>query len=221
MVSDTTSAKKIAETTGSNAASQFGGYVGSKQNEQVSKDQFLQLLVTQLKNQDPLDPMKSEEFAVNLAQFSQLEQLVSINNKMGDQTADLSSLATYLGHEVVLNSKTMHVENGDAGHLQVNLPTDVTNLDVEVLNSDGQVVDTARFGEIKRGTQTLAVNSLKVSNGDYTFRATATGAGGVTVVDAKVAGVVTGFIPGADPKLIVNGAEISPGSVLEVGIPPS
>ncbi len=44
----------------------------------LGKDQFLQLLVTQLKNQNPLDPMKDTEFIAQLAQFSSLEQLVSI-----------------------------------------------------------------------------------------------------------------------------------------------
>ena len=46
----------------------------------VSKDEFLQLLVAQLKNQDPMDPVKNEDFLAQLATFSSLEQLVAIKD---------------------------------------------------------------------------------------------------------------------------------------------
>lgn len=67
---------------------------GTDQNLQnVSKDEFLKLLVAQLQNQDPLDPLKNEEFVVQLATFSSLEQLISINQAV-EQLADTSSTGT-------------------------------------------------------------------------------------------------------------------------------
>jgi flagellar basal-body rod modification protein FlgD len=59
--------------------------------ETVSKDEFLQLLVAQLKNQDPIEPVKNEAFLAQLATFSSLEQLVSIKegiNKLVGFTTD-------------------------------------------------------------------------------------------------------------------------------------
>jgi flagellar basal-body rod modification protein FlgD len=59
--------------------------------ETVGKDQFLQLLVAQLKNQDPINPVKNEDFLAQLASFSSLEQLVSIKdgiNKLAGMTTD-------------------------------------------------------------------------------------------------------------------------------------
>ncbi len=59
--------------------------------ETVTKDEFLQLLVAQLKNQDPLEPVKNEAFLAQLATFSSLEQLVDIKegiNKLVKFTAD-------------------------------------------------------------------------------------------------------------------------------------
>jgi flagellar basal-body rod modification protein FlgD len=47
--------------------------------DQVGKDEFLKLLVAQLQNQDPLSPLQNEEFVAQLATFSSLEQLISIN----------------------------------------------------------------------------------------------------------------------------------------------
>lgn len=57
----------------------------------VSKDEFLQLLVAQLKNQDPMEPVKNEDFLAQLATFSSLEQLIAIKdgiNKLAAITTD-------------------------------------------------------------------------------------------------------------------------------------
>jgi len=57
--------------------------VGSINNE-IGQDQFLQLLVTQLRSQDPLDPVKNQEFIAQLAQFSTLEQIQKLNTSFSD-----------------------------------------------------------------------------------------------------------------------------------------
>jgi flagellar basal-body rod modification protein FlgD len=56
-------------------------------NNDLGRDQFLQLLVTQLQNQDPLDPMKNEEFLAQLAQFSTLEGIEQLNASFSDLLA--------------------------------------------------------------------------------------------------------------------------------------
>lgn len=56
-------------------------------NNELGRDQFLQLLVTQLQNQDPLDPVKNEEFIAQLAQFSTLEGIEQLNASFGDLLA--------------------------------------------------------------------------------------------------------------------------------------
>jgi flagellar basal-body rod modification protein FlgD len=61
------------QTAGNTAAS------STASSAQVSKSEFLQLLVTQLKNQDPMNPINNEQFLTQLATFSSLEQLISIN----------------------------------------------------------------------------------------------------------------------------------------------
>ena len=72
----------------------------------TSKDEFLNLLVIQLKNQDPLDPMKNENFLTQLAQFSSLESLQNI-----DKQAGYSSTAEAAG----LIGKTVNAESEDYG----------------------------------------------------------------------------------------------------------
>ncbi len=75
------------------AASQTNDTTTDQNLQTVGKDEFLKLLVAQLKNQDPLNPLKNEEFVVQLATFSSLEQLISIN-KAVEQIAGADSTGT-------------------------------------------------------------------------------------------------------------------------------
>ena len=59
----------------------------------ASQDDFLKLLITQLQNQDPLEPMDNQEFATQLATFNSLGQLIEINDKLGAMTNGQGSMA--------------------------------------------------------------------------------------------------------------------------------
>lgn len=191
-----------------------------KKPGEIGKDEFLQLLVNQLKNQDPLEPMKNEEFAVNLAQFSQLEQLVGINNKLGGDTS-AAGLAGYLGTEVTLNTDKVNVQNGDAGQLKVILPSDASSVNVELLDGAGKVVGEKSFNSVPKGEIRLDLSGMATGDGEYSYRIKGIGtAGGELALKGEVIGVVSGFIPGADPKLLVNGREVSPSDVRRAEIPP-
>lgn len=189
----------------------------AKKNNDISKNEFLTLLVTQLQNQDPLEPMKNEEFAVNLAQFSQLEQLVSINDKIAGESADLNSLAAYLGNQVVLNTDKVQVKDKDGGAVRFDLGQDAANVELELLNEDGSVAKKINVGAMAAGTQNIRLESVDVPNGNYTARVSATStAGSIMTPDVKYTGVVNGFIPGPEPKLLVNGNEIDPSQIVSV-----
>ena len=192
-----------------------------KNNQTVSKDEFLMMLVTQLKNQDPMDPMKSDQFAVNLAQFSQLEQLISINDKMGTSgSSGSSSMATYLGQEVVYNAENIQVRDHDGGRVRFNLGSDASNVRVELLNSNGSVKETVDLGAVAAGKHSAVLSGLQTASGEYGVRVVATGLNGQeSTINSNVAGIVTGFVPGADPILLVGDREVSQGDILEVNLP--
>lgn len=204
-------------TTGSQAP----GAAEKKKNEDVSKTEFLQILVTQLKSQDPLDPMKNDQFAVDLAQFSQLEQLISINDKMGGGT-DVSSLAGYLGQEVTLDSDQVRLEDGEGASLRFDLAGPVTKGRVDLTDADGKVVGSMELAAMEAGEHTVLLSVADLPAGDYGFKVVAESAdGGEVEPKSSVVGTVSGFVPGPDPQLIVGGREVSPSKVLKVNVPKS
>jgi len=188
----------------------------------LGKDDFLKLLVTQLKQQDPLDPMKNEDFAVNLAQFSQLEQLISIKDKLGGATGESAGLAGFLGQKVTLSSDSLQVQDGKAGTIDIKVPSALNRLDIQLLGADGKVAETVSLGAAEAGTKTFSLENLTAANGDYQFKLIGQTASGDEVIpSAQLTGTVTGFIPGADPQLIVGGREVSLSRVVRVDVPSS
>lgn len=187
--------------------------------DSIGTTDFMNLLVAQLKNQDPLNPMDNQQFAVQLAQFSQLEQLVSINEKVGKTESggsDFSSLASYLGHHVVTNSDNVNVVNNDGGAIVFKLPN-TSNVEVRLLDSAGKVVESHPIGSLPGGEQSLRLTGLTTNSGNYKVEVVATSASGAqTKPQVFAGGVVSGVIPGADPKVIINGKEISTSAIKEV-----
>lgn len=195
------------------------GAQAAKKTDETGKDEFLQLLVTQLQNQDPLDPMKNEDFAVNLAQFSQLEQLISINNKTGGQSesGSVASMASYLGHQVVLNSSAVDVKGGNGGAVSFKLDTDAANVSLQLLDGAGDVRETIELGAMKAGKHSVDITGASVPSGSYEAQIAALSATGTLQQPETLAsGVVSGFVPGPEGTLLMNGREIKPADIREV-----
>lgn len=209
----------LGGVTGSSSAA--GVQLTSKsKNDQIGKNEFLNLLVTQLKNQDPEAPLDSKEFAVQLAQFTQVEKLISIDDKLTAQSdaAAMSTIAGYLGHKVVVNRSSIGVKGGQAGSLQVDLSRDAGSVQVQLLNAQGTIVGQKDLGELKAGKQVVTLGAMSVPDGSYAVKVVAKnkyGSGNFEPSFAAV-GLVSGFIPGPSPKLIVDGQEISVSDVREV-----
>lgn len=104
--------------TASSAATTAG--LGPTTTAETSRDQFLQLLVTQLQNQDPLEPVKQEDFIGQLAQFSQLEGIEDLNDSFASmleanqsilKATQLSQGSAMIGREIQYSSDA-GVESG-------------------------------------------------------------------------------------------------------------
>jgi flagellar basal-body rod modification protein FlgD len=76
-----------ASTSGSSSTKSSQDAITNAAGGAMGKDQFVKLLVTEMQNQDPMNPLDGKELAAQLAQFSSVEQLMSINSKLDDFSA--------------------------------------------------------------------------------------------------------------------------------------
>lgn len=195
-----------------------------EKNSDVNKNEFLNLLVTQLKHQDPMNPMQNEEFAVQLAQFTQVEELMKINETLSGQTkdtgGDFSSMASYLGNEVWLNSDKVSVKNEQGGKIGFVLSEAATNVQIELVDKAGVVRQKIDAGAMDAGQQTVSLDDLAVASGEYTARVVANGASGNETKPAvSIAGIVSGFVPGPNPMLLIGDREVSTADIKRVTVP--
>ncbi len=194
---------------------------GTKKAEMGQQD-FLQLLVTQLQNQDPLNPMNNEEFAVQLAQFSSLEQLIGINDKLGkpqepSSGSSIASLASFLGHEVVLPDQQLKITAGKGANLMVDVPEGAQSGRIDFKNEQGVVVGSMELAELEPGRHFIKLTGVDVPDGKYSVRAVVVNEQGTfTELKAKGTGTVEGFMVEPEPSLLINGEQVALANVKEV-----
>ncbi len=194
---------------------------------ELGRQAFLELLISQLENQDPLAPLQDHEFVAQLATFSSLEQLEGINNGM--QTSLLmnqsvnNSLATNLiGKEILASGESVALGEDGQVSFQLDLSAEA---DVQILirDSEGNLVRRLDRGSLDAGTSTVDWDGMTDSGaradaGEYTVDVVATDEQGLPVIaDTKVRARVDGvrFIDGT-AYLLVEGAEIPVSDVVEV-----
>lgn len=186
-----------------------------KDRSKIDQDQFLTLLVNQLKNQDPLNPMENDRFAVDLAQFSQLEQLVSINNSLETDSNSVSNLASLLGTKVTLDDGIISFDSGRASELVGENLNLYSNLELTITNENG--VELAK-NSVEAVDEAIDLAAFGMPDGDYRFVLTGERGGQRQEIDVQVQGLVSGFIPGANPQLLINNREVAVADVRRVDI---
>ena len=145
-----------------------------------SQDQFLQLLVTQLQNQNPLDPMSNEEFTAQLTQFSQLEQLEELNANMQadmgiSQSLNNTMMLDIVGRTATVAGEGVDVSDGLATGSRLQSAGDGVAT-VEVRNAAGEVVATYRT-DVEAGWNDIAWDGMTeagemAEDGAYTLSVT-------------------------------------------------
>ena len=199
----------------------------------VSQQDFLQLLITQLRYQDPMEPQDSQQFAAQLAQFTQLEELQHLNktttqgvetNLMLAQTINNTMAATMIGKDVKAIGNTLKLEHEGEPNLSFQTGGFADNVEITILDGAGQVVDTISMQSVATGDHTITwdgkrSNGEKLPPGEYTFTITATNAAGEEIAsDPVMIGAIDAVRYGnAGAIFIVNGEEIPFSKVLELG----
>jgi flagellar basal-body rod modification protein FlgD len=149
-----------------------------KTKEAGSEDRFLKLLVTQMQNQDPLNPMDNAQVTSQMAQIntvSGIEKLNTTVESLSGQFAQMQALqgASMVGRDVVVPGNLMDITNGvGQGGFDLSGPAD--NVKVEVLAPSGQVVDTMNLGALGSGMQSFDWSAKGATNDSgLRFRVTA------------------------------------------------
>jgi flagellar basal-body rod modification protein FlgD len=156
-------------------------------NEAGSADRFLKLLVTQMQNQDPLNPMDNAQITSQMAQINTVSGIEKLNDSfeaMGAQFVQLQTLsgASLVGRDVTLNSNRMAMD-GSTGTGRFVLGGTADKVKVEIVNGAGRVVATQELGAMKAGAQQFSWNASGQPAGTtYSFKVTATS--GTSVVSS-------------------------------------
>jgi flagellar basal-body rod modification protein FlgD len=195
----------------------------------LGKDAFMKLLLAQLQNQDPTQPVDDTAFVAQLAQFSSLEQLQDISTQMSTLASAVTSssqlsTASLIGRTVTFQSSSVDVTSGTAPAVGVQLPS-TAKVTATISNASGQVVRTLAPGQLPAGTSSLGwdgkdASGSYVASGTYAVALTATGLDGSAVTaQALTQGTAQGveYANGA-AELLVGSQDVALTSI--VGITP-
>jgi flagellar basal-body rod modification protein FlgD len=197
----------------------------------VNQADFLRLLVAQLANQDPLNPLDSANFSAQLAQFSSLEQLMQINQRLAGAVGGGDALAGFdllslLGKEVRGVGSTLTVREGVASTLDFTLET-AGAVEARILDDAGREVARIDLGSLPAGAHRFDLAALadapSLADGTYTVvLGRADGPGQSTPIATFVAGRVTGVDLGANPPILVlDGLRLALTDVREIHLAPA
>jgi flagellar basal-body rod modification protein FlgD len=185
----TIAADPYAAINGSSSASSSGASTSVAQSDAGSADRFLKLLVTQMQNQDPLNPMDNSQLTSQIAQINTVTGISTLNSTvsaLSTQFVQMQALqgASLVGHEVTVNGNGLNIQdNVGSGAFTLAGPAD--HVKVEVLDTTGRVVDTLQLGAAKSGTHDFTWPAGTVADGsDYRFRVTATS--GAAKIDTQL-----------------------------------
>ncbi len=176
--------------------------IAGQQSLAETFDNFLVLLTEQLKNQDPLDPMESNEFTSQLVEFTGAEQAVLTNKKLDSLISlqngnQLNSVVSYIGQTVTANSLALNLEEGGSATIKYSLGGNADNTEIRIIDEDGNTVRTLD-GAINGGSHEIVWDGKNGSGeqmdaGLYGFVVVAKDANGDAVQTTQgIKGRVTG-----------------------------
>jgi flagellar basal-body rod modification protein FlgD len=172
------------------------------QNTSMGQTEFLTLFTTQLKNQDPTDPVKNEAFVAQLAQFSQLEATTAMKTSMNSLVSSMSNdrmlgAASLMGKQVAVPDGPVQVTDTTVSQGTINLPTGADGIQLQVFNDKGVLVRTQIIGAQPVGDYTLSWDGMNdggtaAANGTYRYVATVNSKGNVSKPTVNTYATVTG-----------------------------
>ena len=187
---------------------------------ELGKDAFMTLLLTQMKNQDPTNPLKSHEMAAQLAQFTSLEKLNNINDgidnlRKDNQPSHNFQALALIGKSVTMdNSKITRNDEAATHELRFNLPQDAQKVTLDIKDANGNSIRKMEVKNLKAGPNQLSWNGqteegATAPKGDYTLGVEAINSAGKKLfVQTKADGIITGVNFTAQGAQLLMGKQV-------------
>ncbi|MDO7909112.1 flagellar hook assembly protein FlgD [Pseudomonas monteilii] len=192
---------KASTVTSATPSSNKSASLTGASEKALGKDAFLQLLVTQMQNQNPLDPQDNSEFVAQLAQFSSLEGISSLNESVTSISSALGSsralqASSLVGRSVVVQNDQAVVDTSKSLNGSVVLPQSVSGATVSVSDTSGKVIKTIELGPQSAGNASFIwdgtnASGEKVDPGTYRFDAKTTVDGASVALGTLLPATVT------------------------------
>lgn len=220
-------------TSASSAASAASTVADAAGKSTLGKDDFLKLMIAQLQNQDPLNPMDNQAFVAQLAQFSNLEQLQQVNSginslSIGQAGANQQAATNLVGRDITFKSDQVGWKQGDPGTaIGAQLAANADSVTATITDSNGRVIRTLRYGPQMSGTFSATWDGADDAGnvqptGNYTIKFTAADPQKNPVTaTAQGSGHVSGvsFANGVAELVLGNGIHVALPNVIEVDQP--
>jgi flagellar basal-body rod modification protein FlgD len=214
------------------AALGLGASPQADTSRELGADDFLKLMLTQFRNQDPLKPLDGGDFIGQLAQFGTVTGLTELRRDFGALAGSLVSnqalqASALLGRDVLVNRSTASLAAGGKIGAAVELPAPAAQVRVQVMNPAGDIVRTLQLGPQPAGLARLSWDGLTDSGaaapaGSYQFVAQATAADGTqasaqVLVSAPVESVTIGGNQGGLMLTLQGMGEVPFSAVRQIG----
>ena len=225
-LNDVISNSGVKNSSNTNAASGLGGKTANGQT--LGKDAFLQLLVTQMQHQNPLDPQDNSAFVAQLAQFSSLEGITTLNSTVSGLAGNYNSsqalqASSLVGRNVIVQTNSVQLDDPSKGMTgSVTVPSSIAGGTVSITDSSGTVVRTIDLGSRAAGSASFTWDGKDkdgnlVKTGTYTVKANASINGTSTDMATYLPATVTSVtISQTGGELMLNLAGLGPVALSKV-----
>lgn len=205
--------------------------LAAPQSSVLDKDDFLNLLITQLQNQDPLNPTDSVEFTAQLAQFSSLEQLANVNENLVElknfqASINNSQAVSLIGKNIIANGNSIQLTDEVPVACEFSLEDNAVVVVASVYDSTGEFVKELKSQNLTAGQHSLFWDGTdksgnRVANGNYTFELSAADVNGRKIKASPFFnGTVDKVTFENDTSFLISGPhKIALGDVIQVAAP--
>ena len=171
------------------------------------QNNFMTMLITQMKNQDPLNPMDNSQVTSQMAQLSTVSGINQLNSTMSSMMSNYQSsqtlqAANLINQSVVVPGNELTLSKS-AGQFGVQLAAEATNVQAKITNSAGVVIDTMNLGNMPSGVSAIPWDGMTSAgstapDGQYTFTITANNGTKAVAATGLAVGTVSSVSNGAN-----------------------